>query len=183
MELSLGTLFKKKVSEEKVAELFTNIIINSVDQGFPEVADLINNDTQFERPANIDPNNSDAFLMIVITGNILKLPKYFDDGQEDRIEELVMDKLAAIYEVDRPTMDVAIHDMRSFFSKINYPSKKTLYAMSRAVFYKYNLNDNQSAFFRDQRVPDPIFLKHMDAIMKEFLVDWNKFTDKFKITD
>ena len=183
MELSLGTLFKKKVSEEKVAELFTNIVINSVDEGFADVAALINNDQQFVRPANISADNSDAFLMIVITGNILKLPKYFDQGQEDRIEDLVMDKLATIYEVDRPTMDVAVHDMKAFFSKINYPSKKTLYAMSKAVYYKYHLNGFQKPFFKDQNIPDPIFLKHVDAILENFLIDWDKFTGKFKITD
>ncbi len=183
MELSLGTLFKKKVSEEKVAELFTNIVINSVDEGFADVAELVNNDLQFERPANIAADNSDAFLMIVITGNILNLPIYFEQGQEDRIEDLVMDKLATIYEVDRPTMDVAVHDMQSFFGKINYPSKKTLYAMSKALFYKYHLNAFQKPFFRDQNVPDPIFLKHVDAIMEQFMVDWDKFTHKFKITD
>ncbi|MFT7101807.1 MAG: hypothetical protein ACJAYA_000363, partial [Bacteroidia bacterium] len=44
MALGLTSLFKKKVAEEKVAELFVNIIFNSVDTSFIEVAELLNND-------------------------------------------------------------------------------------------------------------------------------------------
>jgi len=183
MDFGIGTIFKKKVSEEKVATLFVNNVFNSVDAGFADVTELISNDLQFETPATMDPKDQDAFLMIVITGNYILLEEYFDEGQEDRIRELVLNKLASIYDAQRDSVETAIKEMTAFFSKINYPSKKTIYAMSRAIFFKYDLNRFQKPFFKDKGVPDPVLLKHMDEINEQFLIDWNQFTDKFKITD
>lgn len=183
MELGLGVLFKKKVSEEKVATLFVNNVLNSVDHAFPDVSELINNDIQLDTPANIGSENSDTFLMIIITGNFLALSDYFEDGQDDRIRDLVIEKLAAAYEVTPEEMAGAVHSMTSFFGKVNFPSKKTLYAMSKSVFHRYGLNEFQKPFFKEKNVPDPILLKHLDEIMEQFIIDWNKFTDKFRITD
>ncbi len=183
MEFDLGVLFKKKVSEEKVATLFVNNVLNSVDKTFSEVSELINNDLQFESPADIGPEDQDAFLMIVITGNFLSLNDHFGDDQGDRIKDIVVDKLAAVYEVTPEEFATALDSTINFFSKVNFPSKKTIYAMSKSVFYRYDLNRFQKAFFKEKNVPDPVFLKHVDEIMEQFLIDWNKFTDRFRITD
>ena len=183
MELVLGALFRKKVSEEKVSTLFVNNVLNSVDSAFPDVADLINNDIQLDRKATIGSENQDTFLMIIITGNFLALSEYFEDGQDDRIRDLVIDKLSEVYEVTPEEMAGAVHSMTSFFGKVNFPSKKTLYAMSKSVFHRYGLNEFQKPFFKEKNVPDPILLKHIDEIMEQFLIDWNEFTDKFRITD
>jgi len=66
-------------------------------------------------------------------------------------------------------------------SRINTPSKNTLYAMSKAVFFKYNLNAYQQDYFKIMQTPNPLFLKRMDEIMANFLFDWESFTDKFKV--
>ncbi|PJF33946.1 MAG: hypothetical protein CUN57_00820, partial [Phototrophicales bacterium] len=63
MAFGISTIFKKKVSEEKVAELFVNIIFNAVDQGFGEVAELLNNDVNLVSKARIDPEDQDDFLL------------------------------------------------------------------------------------------------------------------------
>ena len=183
MDFDLGVLFKKKVSEEKVATLFVNNVLNSVDTTFTEVAELINNDLQFESPADIGPEDQDAFLMIVITGNFLAINEYFGDDQGDRIKDIVLDKLAAIYEVTPAEFATALEGTITFFGKVNFPSKKTIYAMSKSVFHRYDLNRFQKPFFKEKKVPDPVFLKHVDEIMEQFLIDWNKFTHKFRITD
>lgn len=183
MALGITSIFKKKVSEEKVAELFVNIIFNAVDTSFSEVTELLNNDLNLLSKAKVDPNNQDDFLMIVIAGNFYLLDNYFFEGQEDRIRQLTVEKLAAIYGTDTVTMRSAIDTMLSYFGKINYPSKNTHYAMSRAVFFKYGLNDFQKDYFRNLNTPDPILLKNIDEIMEQFIIKWDTFTEKFRITD
>mgnify|MGYP000106100643 CR=1 FL=1 len=183
MAFGITTLFKKKVAEEKVAELFVNIIFNAVDTSFSEVADLLNYDVNLVTTGNIDPENQDDFLMIVIAGNFHLLDEYFFEGQEDRIRELTVAKLSAIYGVDTVTMRTAINNMIALFKKINYPSKNTHYAMSRAVFCKYELNDFQKDYFKNLKAPDPILLKNIDEIMEQFIIKWDTFTEKYRITD
>ena len=183
MAFGITTIFKKKVEEEKVAELFVNIIFNAVDSSFVEVAELLNNDLNLLSPANIDPENQDDFLLIVVAGNFKLLDDYFYEGQEDRIKELTIEKLAAVYGVDNVSMRSAIQNTLKHFSKINYPSKNTHYAMSRAVFFKYNLNDFQKDYFKNLNTPDPILLKNIDEIMEQFIIKWDTFTEKYRITD
>jgi hypothetical protein len=183
MALGITSIFKKKVAEEKVAELFVNIVFNAVDTSFAEVAELLNNDTNLVSRANVDPENQDDFLLIVIAGNFTLLDDYFFEGQEDRIRALTIEKLAAVYAVDTVTMRSAIDNTISFFKKINYPSKNTHYAMSRAVFRKYKLNDFQKGYFKNLNAPDPILLKNIDEIMEQFIIKWDTFTEKYRITD
>ena len=183
MALGITSLFRKKVAEEKVAELFVNIIFNAVDTSFIEVAELLNNDINLVSQAQVDPEEQDDFLMIVIAGNFYLLDDYFFDGQEDRIRELTLQKLAGIYGIDTATMRTAIDSMIALFKKLNYPSKNTHYAMSRAVFRKYKLNDYQKEYFKNLNTPDPILLKNIDEIMEQFIIKWDTFTEKYRITD
>ncbi len=183
MALGITSLFKKKVAEEKVAELFVNIAFNAVDTSFSEVAEILNNDVNLIRTGEVDPNNQDDFLLIVLAGNYKLLDDYFFEGQEDRIRELTIEKLAAIYGIDTVSMRTIIENKISWFKKINYPSKNTHYAMSRAVFLKYDLNDYQKDYFRKLKAPDPILLKNIDEIMEQFIIKWDTFTEKYRITD
>lgn len=183
MAFGISTIFKKKVAEEKVAELFVNIVFNSVDASFSEVAELLNNDLNLVSKANVNPDDQDEFLMIVITGNYLLLDDYFFEGQEERIRELTLVKLAAIYGIEVSAVKSAIDNTNALFKKLNYPSKNTHYAMSRAVFHRYKLNGFQKDYFKNLNTPDPILLKNIDEIMEQFIIKWDTFTDKYKITD
>jgi hypothetical protein len=66
-------------------------------------------------------------------------------------------------------------------NRVNAPSKNTLYAMSKAVFYKYNLMDFQDEYFRGMKTHNPIFCKNLDEIMRNFLWDWEAFNEKYKV--
>ncbi len=120
MAFGISTIFKKKVAEEKVAELFVNIVFNSVDASFSEVAELLNNDLNLVSKANVNPDDQDEFLMIVITGNYLLLDDYFFEGQEERIRELTLVKLAAIYGIEVSAVKSAIDNTNALFKK--YPA-------------------------------------------------------------
>lgn len=183
MAIGLTALFKKKVSEEKVAELFVNIVFNAVDSGFADVAELINNDINLVERPSIGKGDMDDFLKIIIAGNYRLLENYFSDGQEDRIRPMIVSRLSKIFEVSEQAMEQEIDDMLGFFQKINFPSKNIHYAMSKAVFYKYGLAKYQKEYFRNLTSPDPIFLKHVDEIIEQFIINWDTFTEKYKIAE
>jgi hypothetical protein len=183
MTLGIASLFKKKVSEEKVAELFVNIVFNAVDSSFEDVAELINNDINLVERPTISPDNSDDFLLVIIAGNYRMLGEYFEDGQDDRIRTMVISRLATVYETTDEKMQKVVDDMLAFFQKINFPSKNIHYAMSKAVFYKYDLAKYQKEYFKNLSSPDPIFLKHLDEIIDQFIIRWDHFTEKYKIAE
>jgi hypothetical protein len=66
-------------------------------------------------------------------------------------------------------------------SRVNAPSKNVIYAMSKAVFFKYNLCEKQDKYFKDMKTANPIFLKNLDELMKNFTWDWDAFNDKYKV--
>ncbi len=183
MEL-LTALFRKKISEDKVANIFVNTILKSVERGFPEVAAIINNDTEFVKRPQVSEDDSDKFLFIIIAGNLRLLGKYFmEENRDERIAEMVYEKLGRVFEMPVPRLKYLMEDHYALFARVNYPSKNTHYAMSKAVFHKYNLNEFQKEYFKNLNTPNPIFLKRLDEVIFQFIIDWELFSDKFKITE
>ena len=79
----LTTLFgKKKLTEEKTANIFVNTLISVVDNTFEEVRNSIINDPVFERCPEINERDSDKLLMIVLASNLKLLSKYFSSTEE-----------------------------------------------------------------------------------------------------
>ncbi|MGD1846714.1 MAG: hypothetical protein ACFB10_15100 [Salibacteraceae bacterium] len=178
------TLFrKKKLAEEKVANVFVNTLLDLVDEGFPEVAALINEDPEFSISPNINAEDSDRFLLIMLAGNMKYIPDYFTNYQDFRLMDLINRKMALALGVEADALKQTISNYQSFFTRINHPSKNTHYAMSKAVFYKYELNDFQSEYFRNMKTPNPIFLKRLDDIVAHFIWDWESFQNKFRVVE
>ena len=176
------TLFgKKKITEEKVAKIVVNGILEAVENGFSDVAALINSDPDFVSPPSVSVGDDQNFLLIVIAGNLKMIPQYFESGQDKRLEESILSKFATVFEMDPEEFKNLIEDYKSYLSRVNYPSKKTLYAMSKAVFFKYELNPHQEDYFKNMNTPNPLFLKRMDDIMENFLWGWNAFLEKYKV--
>ena len=173
---------KKKLSEDKAANVFVNSLLDLVDAGFPDVAELINEDPEFAKKPSVDPTDSDKFLLIVLAGNLKFVPKYFDNYQDVRLIDRAIRKSAHAIGVDPEMLKQSISSYQSFFSRINHPSKNTHYAMSKAIFYKYNLNCYQAEYFRNMNAPNPIFLKRLDEIVAHFIYDWDGLTEKFRIS-
>ncbi len=177
----LGTLIKKRLSDNQVANIFINAIFDTVDNGFKEVAQLINEDTAFVRSPEISDKESGEFGLIVIVGNLSFLESTFEAEEAGRIERIIFEKLAKIY--DMPVLDFTklIRDYQSFITRVNHPSKNMIYGMSKAVFHKYHLNDFQDEYFRRMQAPNPLFLKRMDEVMANFIWNWDAFFKKYKL--
>lgn len=179
----LSFLTKKKISEEKLAESFTAGILQLVDSGFPEVAQLINEDPEFETGPNISPNAADKFLLIVIAGNLAFIPKIFNNYQDVRLMEAIYNRLSGALSIDKEKLQQLVASYQSYMNRINMPSKNIHYAMSKSIFFKYELNQFQDGYFRKMNSPNPLFLKRLDDIVEHFIWDWQEIKDKYKLVE
>ena len=176
-----STLIKRKLSDNQVANVFINAIFDSVDKGFKEVASIINDDTAFVKSPNITENHNGEFSLIVIVGNLSYLESTFDADQAARVENIIFEKLAKIYDMEVIAFKNLIREYQNFIVRVNHPSKNWIYGMSKAVFHKYKLNDFQDEYFRRMQAPNPLFLKRMDEVMGNFIWNWDAFFKKYRM--
>jgi len=177
------TIFKKKkLTEDQLANFFVNSILNLVEEGFQDVVEIINNDPEFAKTPNISKEDYDKFLLVVIAGNIKLMSDHFDSVKDVRITEKIYRKLGAALSVEPLTLKETIAKYQSWMSRINHPSKNTRYAMSKGVFFKYELNQFQSDYFRNMNTPNPIFLKRLDEVINQFLFNWNDIKENYRIS-
>lgn len=177
----LSTLIKKRLSDNQVANIFVNALFEVVDKGFKEVASLINEDPVFVASPNIQDNQDGEFAMIIIIGNLAHLENTFDPEQAHSIEKLIFEKLAKVYALSVEDFTDLISDYRAFMTRKNHPSKNMKYAMSKAIFYKYDLNQYQDEYFKRMQAPNPLFIKRIDEVVDSFIWDWDAFFKKYKL--
>ncbi|MCE2712028.1 MAG: hypothetical protein LW688_05750 [Cryomorphaceae bacterium] len=177
----LGTILKRKLTDNQLANIFINAIFDSVDNGFKEVAQMVNEDVSFVTSPSIDEKNSGEFGLIVIVGNLSFLESTFEPEQAGRVEKLIFEKLAKIYGMPESQFVSMIREYQSFIAKVNHPSKNMIYGMSKALFFKYELNDFQDEYFKRMQAPNPLFLKRMDEVMSNFLWNWDAFFKKYRL--
>ena len=178
------TIFKKKkLTEDQLANFFVNSIIRLVEEGFGDVAEIINNDPEFLKRPGISRTDSDRFLLVVIAGNMKFLNDHLTSVKDVRITEKIYRKLSQALGVDPMSLKETVAKYQSWMSRINHPSKNTRYAMSKGVFFKYDLNQFQTDYFRNMNTPNPIFLKRLDEIIAQFVFDWDDLNEKYRIVE
>ncbi|MGB0934055.1 MAG: hypothetical protein ACPGU5_07210 [Lishizhenia sp.] len=177
----LKTIFKKKLSDNQLANVFVNAMLEVIEKGFVEVAALIKEDSAFVSVPNISETNDGHFTMIVIAGNLNLLGESFDSLQCTRLEEIISSKFAEIFEMTEDEFDNYLKSYKGFMDKINKPSKNVLYSMSKAMFHKYKLNQYQDEYFRHMECPNPLFLKRMDEVLQHFIWNWDAFFKRYKM--
>ena len=176
------TLFgKKKISEDKLANVLVNSISEFAERGFPEVVEIINNCPEFVESPEVSPENNDEFLMILLVGNLNFMTVYLDPDQSERIKNKVVEKFSKVLEMPAEELAQLVKEYKQFMMRVNHPSKNMLYAMSKGMFHKYDLNPYQEEFFRNQKTANPIFQKRLDDIMTQFIFNWEEFLNKYKI--
>lgn len=180
--LTLFGIGKRRISENKVANILVNTLIEYCESGFPEVAEMINVCPEFTSSPEIDKENYQEFLLILIVSNLNFTSIYLEPETAQKVQDLVVEKFAQIFEISTGELDEKLKEYKKFLTKINHPSKNMLYAMSKGMFFKYNLNPYQNEeYFRNLEVPNPIFLKRLDEIMGQFIFNWDDFVAKYKV--
>ena len=176
-----STLIKRKLTDNQVANIFINALYDSIDNGFSEVAQLINEDLAFTTSPNIDKDNNGEFGLIVIVGNLSFLESTFDADQAERVESIIFEKLSKFYDLDANRFKIIVKEYQNFILRVNHPSKNWIYGMSKAVFHKYKLNEFQDEYFSRMQAPNPLFLKRMDEVMGNFVWNWDAFFKKYRL--
>jgi hypothetical protein len=177
----IRSFLKRKLTDNQLANIFVNGLMEVIDNGFKDVAFLINEDPAFQETPNILPESNSEFTLIVIVGNLIALESSFEPEQAFRVEHLIYQKFSKIFSMTDVSFENLVKDYKSFIARVNHPSKNMLYGMSKAIFHKYNLNDFQEDYFKRMQAPNPLFLKRMDEVMSNFIWDWDVFFKKYKL--
>lgn len=179
----LGAILRKKLSDEQFAKMFVGLILDSTEKGFADIAQIINEDKSFVKSPHVNPEDDGKFTLITVAGNMQMLYKHFDSQRVLQYNELIYKTLAPVYDFTPEQMKKALNDYSNFMLRINHPSKNTVYAMSKAVFYKYELANFQDEYFRNMQCPNPLFLKRMDEIMEKFILNWDAFFKRYRLAE
>jgi hypothetical protein len=179
----LSSLIKKKISEDKLTNIFVNSMLQLVEEGFPELVEIVKNDNCFVTRPSIDAADSDKFMWLVLSANMSFIPQHFEAYQDMRIVDSIYRKLSRAFDVDLEVLKRVISKYQNFCNSKNHPSKNILYGLSKGFFYKYELAPYQEEYFKNMGCPNPIFLKNLNELMSHFLFDWQYYQDKFKITE
>ena len=172
---------KKKIKEDVVANIFVNSILDTIDEGFPEVVGIINDSPEFITSPNVSADDIDGFTFIVIAANLSFVCSNLSHSINDRMTNLILSKFSQAFGVDEEQFEKAIKNYQNYLNKVNHPSKNMLYAMSKGIFGKYKLNQFQDEYFKNMRSPNPMFLKRLDEAMENFVWNWEAFTQKHQI--
>ena len=179
----LAIFGKKKLTDNQVANVFVNTLIESVEAGWPLVSGFIKDCPEFTTTPQIEEDDYGKFLMIVIAANFAYIPENFENGHDREIIRRCVEKFANMFDLEPEQFAAKVKDYKKFLNRVNMPSKNMLYAMSKAVFFKYELNQYQENYFKSLNTPNPIFLKNLDDVMRNFLWDMEAFQEKYKVKD
>ena len=177
----LGLFGRKKLEEDQLSTIFVNSMISMAQEAFPDIAEMLNEDPEFVQDPELSSEGYIPFLFVVIAGNLKYLPQRFETQHSKKIESKIYELLAEKFESDNSDMESLICKYQSELSRLNHPSKNTLYGMSKLFFHLYDLYPYQDDYYKRIQAPNPITLKRLDTVMKAFLWDWEMINDEYKI--
>lgn len=179
----LALFGKKKLTEDQIANIFVNTTLEAVESGWPYIRDFILDSPEFVKTPDIEESDFGKFLMIVVSANFSYIPQHFESGPDRAIIRRSVEKFATIFDVTPEHFAKKLKEYKSFLSRVNIPSNNMKYALSKAIFFKYGLNQYQEAYFQSLNTPNPIFLKNLDELMLHYIWDWQTFQAKFKVKE
>jgi len=179
----LGIFGRKKIGEDQLSKIFINAMWKMSYEAFPEIAAILNEDPEFSISPELDTNDNSRFFFIIISGNLKYLPHRLGGAHGRFIVMKIYNQLAEMFDTGSGSIEKHIKKLQSEMSRLNHPSKNTLYAMSKLFFKQYDLYQFQEEYYRSIQAPNPLVLKRLDAIMQSFLWDWEAFSEEYRIVD
>ena len=122
----------KKTHRRTGGQHFVITSFETVEQGWPQVAEFLNNAPEFESSPNLSQDDYGRFLMIVVSANLSLIPKHFNNGVDRAIIQRCCAKFGFSLGLPPDTFARKVKEYRSFMKEINRPSKNTLTAMTMA---------------------------------------------------
>lgn len=177
----LNAILKRKITDDQLANLFVNMILDSVDASYDEIVNLVKDDVSFVRTPKMETMGMDHLLLIVFGANMTLAQNVLDVEPAAKLRTLVTKKLATIFDQSETEFAPILKEYQSFVNHVNYPSKNLVYGMSKAIFAKYELAQYQDEYFREMKAPNPMFLQRFNEITELFLWDWDAFFKKYRL--
>ena len=179
----IATLFgKKKISEDKLANVFVNTVLEMCSEGFPTVVAEVNEAPEFLVAPGLSEEDDERFLLIVLSANLMEMDRVLGPGVDKRIHSLSVSKFAQAIGLENTAVEEKVRTLRSKMERLNFPSKNPVYAMGRALFTEYDLFCFQDSYFREMKAPNPILLKRLNGLFGYFLWNWTEVNEQYRIS-
>lgn len=178
----IATLFgKKRITEDKLANVFVNTVLEMAAEGFPVVVAELNEAPEFELSPKVHEEDDERFMLIVLAANLMEMERTLGAGVDKRIFSLSVSKYAQAIGRGNTDVENEVRALQSRMERLNFPSKNAVYAMGRAIFQEYDLFCFQDSYYREQRAPHPIVLKRLNGLMGSFLWNWSEIHEQYRI--
>ncbi|MEO8590902.1 MAG: hypothetical protein ABI432_16110 [Flavobacteriales bacterium] len=178
----IATIFgKKKITEDKLANVFVNAVLELTSEGFGAVADEINESPEFTVSPNVSEKDDAAFALVVLAANLMDMQRVLGPGLDKRMFSLSVSKFAQAMDRDCTAVESQVRELQSRMERLNFPSKNTVYAMAKVLFQEYDLFCFQDAYFREMKAPNPIILKRLNSLMGYFLWSWTEVQEQYRV--
>lgn len=178
----IATLFgKKRITEERLANVFVNAVLELTEHGFPTVAAEINESPEFSACPNVASTDTGGFALIVLAANLMEAQRILGPGVDKRVAALAMSKFAQATGLGTAELEREMRALQSQMERLNFPSKNTVYAMSKVIFHRYDLFCFQDSYFREMKAPNPIILKRLNGLMGYFIWNWTEVNEQYRI--
>ena len=171
----IATLFgKKKITEDKLANVFVNAVLELSAEGFGAIAAELNEAPEFDASPGLKEEDDHRFAMIVLAANLTEMQRTMGPGVDKRLFALSVSKFAQAMGLGNTDVEQEVRSLQHQMDRLNHPSKNTVYAMGRVLFSKYDLFCFQDSYFREMRSPNPIILKRLNGLMGYFIWSWSE---------
>jgi hypothetical protein len=178
----IATIFgKKKITEDKLANVFVNAVLELSAEGFGVVADEINESPEFTVSPNLSESDDAAFALVVLSANLMDMQRVLGPGLDKRMFSLSVSKFAHAMDRDCTAVEDQVRKLQSQMERLNFPSKNTVYAMAKVLFQEYDLFCFQDEYFREMKAPNPIILKRLNGLMGYFLWSWTDVQEQYRV--
>jgi hypothetical protein len=178
----ISTLFgKKKITEDKLANVFINAVLELGSGGFPVIAAELNESPEFEVSPGLKETDDAAFGLIVLAANLVEMQRALGSGLDKRMFSYSISKYAHATGQDATTLEEKVRAVQGRMDRLNFPSKNTVYAMGKVLFHEYELFCFQDRYFREMKAPNPIILKRLNSLMGYFIWDWTEVLEQYRV--
>ena len=179
----LGLLSKKKKVQPVIASsIYVAILRNVISEGFIEIKDFINNNSNLEGNPNLNESDIDWFSNVIFLGNIKNLDIYFEEDEVSTLRALILDEIHKDLEVNEQHLAIErFLDYENYFQELLVKFEFPISAMAHAIFEKYNINDFQGNLFKKKNKPNPVFLNELKNLLNHFIWNWEEYLEKNKL--
>ena len=173
---------KDKVSVKDTANIFAVALNTVVNDGFPEIQNLLNKNKNLDKSPEISNEEIKWFRLIIFSGNLHLLSTKFEDHEALDLRNKIVDELILFLDEDAEiSMDLFLN-YEMYFNDILVKQVDPIETMAVAVFDKYNINDCQSELLKRKNEPNPVLFNELRKYLSHFIWNWDEFLEKCKIT-